>query len=566
MQARGSFQPTVRRRISRRAAVSGLAAGSATLAAIAAGCGPTPSTQGPASSTARQPKRGGVLDRYGGGSGSYDTQGVPFDPHRNQFNVGLNYHLIYQTLLTYDLDTYEVQPELAARWEQPSQTEYVFTLQPGVKWQNRPPANGRELTVEDVVFSLNRARTNEPTFVNRSLLDALDRMEAINKTTLKIVTKEPSAIFLSNLSSDPLAMMAPEVVEKASKFATPEEVVGTGAFMLKSVQEGVLAEYVRNPDYWKPGRPYLDGVRMRHFLDEGVAFAAFRAGEIDIVRMPGEEAKKYNEQQGPNYRPYRYKDHGGLMAQPNTKVKPMDDVRVTRALRLLVDYEEYIKGWADLWFGGGRNASIFPPAIDVWDLSHEEYYKYLPWKQPKDEAAREAIALLSAAGFTPANPLKFELSGGEGSFSKAASELLDSQWRKFSRGAVQADIKVYNQVQQNTIRANRSFTFFFGGGLSAGTPEPDAFLTSIYRTGGSRNFAGTSDAKLDAMIDKQRTIFDLKERRAAVREIILYSIDNGVNIIPAGRFFYNAVKPHVRDYQAEFYVTGRQYEWVWLDV
>lgn len=555
-------------RATRRRILQGAAGGGTALAtAVTIGCGGRKEAQvAPDGQVAKQPKRGGTINHVGGPAGSYDTQGVPFDPHRNPFTQGLNYHLIYQTLLAYDLDTYQVEPELAQAWEQPSPTEYVFTLQPGVRWQNRPPANGRELTVQDVVFSLNRVQTRDPQFVNRSLLESVDKIEAVDRARLKITTKEPNATFLSNISSDPVAIMAPDVVEKANKFATPDEVVGTGAFMLKAVQEGVVAEYVRNPDYWKPGRPYLDGVRNRHFADEGLAFAAFRAGELDIVRMPGEEAKRYNAQQGPNYKPYRYKDHGGLMAQPNTKMKPMDDARLTRALRLLVDHEEYITAWAEVWFGGGRNASIFPPAIDFWDLPHEEYYKYLPWKQPKDEAVREALALLNAAGFNQANPLKFELSGGETSFSKAASELLDAQWRRFSRGIVQADIKLYNQVQQNTIRANRSFTFFFGGGLSAGTPEPDAFLTSIYRTGGSRNFSGTEDAKLDAMIDKQRTLLNREERKAAIREIILYAIDHGVNIIPAGRYFFNAVKPHVRDYQPEFLIIGRQYEWVWLDI
>jgi ABC-type transport system substrate-binding protein len=208
---------------------------------------------------------------------------------------------------------------------------------------------------------------------------------------------------------------------------------------------------------------------------------------------------------------------------------------------------------------------LFPPSIDVWDLPHEEYYNYLPWKRQKDEAAREANSLLSAAGFTAANPLRFEFSCGDSSFLQSGAQLFDAQWRRFSQGAVQAEIKIYDIVQQNSIRANRSFSYFFGGGLSAGTPEPDAFLSSIYQTGASRNFSGTSDARLDAMIERQRTILNREQRKAAIREIILYAIDNAVTIIPAGRYFYNAAKPQVRDYQPEFYIIGRQYEWVWLD-
>lgn len=560
---RVGYRPVARRQALRAGALGGTTLAAATLL----GCGEQKPAVAPEAPAVKQPKRGGILTHAGGEGGSYDTRGTTLDPHINSALGAGTFRHLYQGLVAYDLRTYEVQPELAQKWEQRSETEYVFTLQPGVKWHNKPPANGRALTAEDVAFSLNRARTNDPRFTGRSLIANIDKIEAIDRGTVRITTKGPDAATLSNLSADILLILAPEVVERAGRFTTADEVVGTGAFLMKSVEEGVGAEYVRNPDYWKPGLPYLDGLRTRHFANEQLAFAAFQAGQLDVTRVPGTEAKKYIAQQGPGFEPLWFNDDTCLMLQPNTKAKPFDDPRLTRALRLLIDHHEFITAWAEVWFGRGRHGSIFCTALEGWDLTVEEYERHLEWKRPKDEAVREALSLLRAAGFDRDSPLRFELANQgipAGTFSEAFAVLILSQWRRLGQGVVEPENRPYDLATSNTVRANRSFSYFVGGNAGA-IAEPDAWLSAIYRSGASRNYMNFSDPKLDAMIDQQRTIFNIQQRKAAVREIILYMIENGPSVIPANRFFLTAAKPMVRDLAPEFYMKGRQYEWVWLD-
>src|SRR6266567_422362 len=185
----------LRSRLSRRSALSGLAAaaGRAGLTALGAGCsaGTRPASSGPAagSNQAKQPKRGGVLNYAGGAAGSNDTRGRSFDPTIQTQWASKAYTLFYERLLSYDLRNYKVGPELAQKWEQPSQTEYLFTLKQGVKWHNKPPANGRPLTADDIVWSLERARTDDPKFYSRSLLTLVDKIEAPDKSTIRITTK-----------------------------------------------------------------------------------------------------------------------------------------------------------------------------------------------------------------------------------------------------------------------------------------------------------------------------------------------------------------------------------------
>lgn len=326
-------------------------------------------------------------------------------------------------MLAYNFRTFAIEAELAQKWEQPSPTEYVFHLQPGVKWQNKAPANGRLLTSEDAVWSLERARTDDPRFFSRSLLTFVDRIEAPDAATVRLTTKGPDASTLTTLTVDNLAVLAREVIEKYPKPTTAESAVGTGAFMMQSVEQNVGADYVRNPNYWRPGLPYLDGFRTKAFEDTLTGWSAFLAGQVDIAPVPGSEVKKYISSRGSASAPEWYPDDTLVsLLFPNTKVKPMDDARVTRALRLLTDHDEFVKSWAEVQVGRGRVGSIFPTALSAWDLTEAEYHQQLEWKQPKDDAAKEALSLLNAAGYTKDNPLKFTLDGLQHPDTAAAAQ------------------------------------------------------------------------------------------------------------------------------------------------
>src|SRR6476646_2902042 len=185
--------PLNRRSVLARAAAAGVAVAAAgAVACKTGGSSPSASTKpGASGQTGKQPKKGGVLT-YAGGSGfAYDTQGRTFDPTvQTQFGAK-GYTLFYERLLAYNLVNYAIEPELAQKWEQPAPTEYVFHLQPGVKWQNKPPVNGRPLVADDIVWTLERARTDDPKFFSRSLLTQVDKISAPDASTVRITTKSP---------------------------------------------------------------------------------------------------------------------------------------------------------------------------------------------------------------------------------------------------------------------------------------------------------------------------------------------------------------------------------------
>jgi ABC-type transport system substrate-binding protein len=201
-------------------------------------------------------------------------------------------------------------------------------------------------------------------------------------------------------------------------------------------------------------------------------------------------------------------------------------------------------------------------ALADWDFTHEEYESnFLEWRQPKDQAAREAVQLLNSAGFTRENPLRFTMAGS----NPERSELLQAQWRRLTNGIIDAQLQgEADRATLNRITANRDFDYIIYG-LSGGIPDVDATFSLITKTGGSRNFADFSDAQTDRMIDQQRRTFNIDERKALVKDILRRLIDISPYTIASNPFSLMARKPYVQGIVPENRMNGRQYQYVWRD-
>jgi peptide/nickel transport system substrate-binding protein len=163
---------------------------------------------------AAPPRRGGLLRVRG-----YDP--VHFDHHlTNNAKTNTTLSFVHSTLLRYKVGpeiapgTYTVEPHLAERWEEPDDLTYVFHLRRGVKWHNKPPLNGRELVADEVKFTFDRFLT-EKANVLRDTLDPVDRVEVVDRYTVKFVLKEPFVWLVHRLANpEGMWIVAPEVVQQ----------------------------------------------------------------------------------------------------------------------------------------------------------------------------------------------------------------------------------------------------------------------------------------------------------------------------------------------------------------
>jgi len=545
--------------------LGGAARGGAGLALAAGlGCSANRGAPKPAGSEAGTPQRGGTLRRRS----VTDAFLGGFDPHLQAGSQTGEMGFFYQGLVRLNPATIAIEPELAQKWEQPSQTEYLFHLQPGVKWHDKPPVSGRPLVAADVVSSLERLRSSDPRFINRSLLDSVDQIQAVDQATVRMTAKVADASIVNNLAAFSANILAPEVVQKAGKFPNAEDAVGTGAFVLQS-RDDTGAILVRNPDYWKPGLPYLDGIRNAVFKDDESAWAAFLVGQLDTNYVPGTEAQKLFAEQASKYHLAWFSDVGWVGLQANLKKKPFDDPRVTQGMRLLVDHEEALTAWANVYLGRGRLSSALPAALDAWDFTEDEYRsKFLEFKRPKDEAIKESLSLLAAAGFSKDNPLKFALNGLTGplAFTTAQSELMQAQFNQLSQGVLRADLRLLDEPHQREAVSSHDFEYFITN-LVPGQPyEVDSWFRTFYYSNGSRNYGSYSDPTLDQMIDKQRGAFDNGQRKSLVKDILTYMIDHAPYTSWSSRYNPNGAQLKVQNFAPEgnSAVWGSHYEQMWL--
>jgi peptide/nickel transport system substrate-binding protein len=236
-----------------------------------------------------RPSGGGILRVRG-----WDP--THFDPHLTISNRTHNtLSFVYSRLVRHQVGagvppgTFTVEPDLAERWDTLDDTTYVFHLRHGVKWHDKPPLNGRELVADDVKFTYDRFLT-EPGNANRFMLDSVDRVEVVDRYTVKFLLKEPYVWFVNTLAYPwSTWIIAPEVVQHFGDLKKPETAIGTGPFLLERYEPNVKTVFTRNPDYYRDGQPYVDGVEWLVLDDDSTG--ASHVNDPKLTAMAKEQRR-----------------------------------------------------------------------------------------------------------------------------------------------------------------------------------------------------------------------------------------------------------------------------------
>ena len=323
---------------------------------------------------------------------------------------------MYNQLVQYDPLVHQEQVivgDLAKTWNVSDDgLAYTFRLHENVKW-----SDGEDLDADDVVFSINSILDpNQPRPVSGKLRAYVDRVEKIDKYTARIHLKFPSLAFIKFLAVDFMKVLPQHVVEAGVDLEIFENIVGSGPFLGVSYVVGNSHEHERNPNYFIPELPYLDGFKSFIITDIGTEIAAYKTERVlmstsainhqtpeDLDRIEADEnfMSKFDV--------YNLKGASPHYIVMNTKKPPFDDERVRKAILLTVDRSALTDG-----FGLGRFTVGMPmyPERNPFALPREEVMQAPGWRQldgkkhPDDIA--EAQRLMKEAGFGPDNPLKVD--------------------------------------------------------------------------------------------------------------------------------------------------------------
>jgi peptide/nickel transport system substrate-binding protein len=413
--------------------------------------------------------------------------------------------------------TFAIEGDLAESWSQPDETTYIFKLRRGVRWHPKPPVNGRELTAEDVVYSVERFRAIKGN-ANASMLKSVDRVEAIDRHTVRFALKEPYAWFLDMLAN-PMAVcvVARECVEKFGDLRSPEATVGTGPWMFDSYRPNVGMTLVRHPSYFVAGLPYIDRVEI--FVDEDNAsrMAAFLGGKYDIGwENPGTinrtdwvQIKDNLRRLRPNLQTAEFPANVVNNLYMRTDKAPFSDVRVRRAMSMAIDRSAIVN--ATLEGVGVMNPAV-PAGLKEWTIpldqlgEGERYLRYDP------AASRK---LLAEAGY----PRGFSATIDFATYGSTV--LVDT---------VQLVIKYLKDVgieaRLNTLEYGAYIARILSGkhdsmGFGPYTPflEPDGFLFFQYSPGESRNTSIVNDPAVADLLVRQGRTLDPAKRRQIIFDI-----------------------------------------------
>jgi peptide/nickel transport system substrate-binding protein len=237
-----------------------------------------------------------------------------------------------------DITHEKIEPDLAEKWERSKNgLVWTFYLRKGVKFHK----GYGELTAEDVKFSLEKA-ANKATSGFAADYAALDKVEAIDRYTVRITFKSalPSALGILTNYHGGYIVSKKAVLEKGDKFKF--DPIGTGPFMLKEYLPREKVGEVRHPDYFR-GRSKLDRIELWCVPGASSRETAFRKGEMDIVEGEREQAW-VNKMRGiPGTAIEIFGPGETLVLHFNRSKKPLDDIRVRRAICHAINLDELMK-------------------------------------------------------------------------------------------------------------------------------------------------------------------------------------------------------------------------------
>lgn len=515
----------------------------------------------PGDALAQTPKRGGVLRIA-------DREAPNLDPHLSvSFLTHSWANMVYSQLVRYahgpeqkHSADFSIVPDLAEKWEQKSPTEIVFTLRKGVKFHNKPPVNGREVTAEDAKYSIERFRAKS---AFRARFDVVQSVDVVDRHTLRVTLKEPFAPFLNHLAASTYVAILPrEVEEKLKDFNRPEAMIGSGPFMVKAYQKGVKIEFERNPDYYLKNQPYLDGVVIEITPDSTARLALLRSGKVDMGHMWGymvpEEAKSL-KQTNPEMVMTPTMVLGNGILYFRTDQAPFNDVRVRRAISLAIDR----KSWNDsLHYGEGCvDSGPVPCALKEWKLDAAKMdpakAKYLVGYDPA-----EAKRLLAEAGF--ANGLTTPMYHWPG-YAPPWRTYYDLAAADLAKIGVTVEFKPEEYGKYISTTYLGKFEKMAMGPQAPGN-EVDDWLFSGFFPEQPHNRSHVADAELNKMLAAQRRELDPQKRLTIVHDIQRYLVDKAYYVYLPTSPQYITHAPQVKGFKHhDGFSLGHRLMFTWLE-
>jgi peptide/nickel transport system substrate-binding protein len=464
-----------------------------------------------------EPHYGGTLNL------AYETDAMGFDAIKAKRSIGVGRGtagLVMERLFKRD-EAGKLVPilGLSAAASEDGKT-WTIALRQAVRFHDGTPFNA-----EAVVKHWQRLLDPKNRYSQRLLLTPILKVEASGEFEVRFHLKHAWSAFtavLTNPAGFTAWIPSPKAVEAGTHHRSP---VGTGPFVFKEWVSGDRVVVEKNPNYWDAGKPYLDKVVLRPFLDHESRYAALVSGQADMMftDRPAHVKKLADH---PDFTDYVLNFRGAVILVLNTSKPPLDDVRVRRALAHAFDQKKYIAAsfrnivpFTEHWFGN---------ALDCGDVGY---------RHPDLEKAR---ALIAEYG----KPVELEYVHSATKRGREAGVIVQQMFKQIG-----VKVNPVPSALPGIIKKLFTRNFDLSSWIIVGAADMGPISMATLHSKSPWNVSRYADKETDDLLVQQRMSTDPDVRARALCKIARKVNEDAPFLFLFGRQYHLFAKNHVKNIQ-----------------
>lgn len=457
------------------------------------------------------PKRGGILRPY-----HPDSPASMSLLEETTISVVAPMMSVFGNLVVYDPHVPQnsmasVIPELATDWSWSDGGKQLdFNLRRGVTWHD-----GKPFTSADVVhtWDLIQGRLEDKLRINPRQSWYVNVQSVVadgdGRVSFRLKRPQPALVLLLAAAGAPIY---PAHVPARDMRTNP---IGTGAFKFAEYRRGEVIRLVRNPNFWKPDRPYLDGVEWSIVPNLSTAILGFVSGKFDMT-FPATVTPQLRRDviaQVPDAVTHIAPTNVAGNVTINVTVPPFNDPKMRRALALALDRTEFVRTMTD---GQGlTGGAMMPPPNGVWGMPPEMLAEIDYYSTDLNSRRAEARRIMQAAGYGPDKPLEVTVSTRNLQNYRDAGVIMIGQLRSIW---INGTLDVVDTALWDAKMIRHNYVLAFNQ-TGVAVDDPDVNFFENYACGTSRNFGGHCDPEIDKLLLAQSIEADQDKRRQIVWRI-----------------------------------------------
>jgi ABC-type transport system substrate-binding protein len=480
------------------------------------------------------PRRGGTLH-----------VAMPYNPAALDPATGRNtpdfntLYALYDALIDFDPDTLDLKPALAKSWHFVDSKTLIVELVDGVEFHDGTPFDA-----EAVRFNLDRYRTS-PRSNAKSDLNSVAGVEVTGKNQVALHLIKPNSGLPTILTNRVGLMVSPTSIRQHGPNADRMP-IGTGPFKFAGWQDNYRISVTRNPNYWRAGLPYLDGIEFYIINELNTAARTVIAGETQLA-LDMTVQQKLAADRMPDVATTASTSLIFFGAHLNYAQTPFNDQRIRQAVNYGVDRDELNKV---LVAGLGEPSShILPKSFWATDPSTTNFYHYDPERAKK---------LVAGAGF--GSGIEITCWGWPDQASMQRQELIESQ---LAKAGIRLKLTPRNPVQvASEFYLNKHGAMYIAP--SGGYPDPSQFYDALYGKNALLNAASIELPGYRELIDATMATSRRDERKTAFAKLQRFCIEEALELPQFIAPAVSIASPKVKNFTAGI-LNCPKFTQVWLE-